>query len=66
MSSTPTGGKEKQMTFTIDTENNIMAFASQAEVGGSQGERFSSQQELAAPAASWPEARLVEIWNFRA
>jgi hypothetical protein len=63
MSSTATGGKEKQMTFTIDTENNITAFASQAAVGGSQGERFSNQQELAALAAKWPAARLVEIWN---
>jgi hypothetical protein len=63
MSSTATGGKEKQMTFTIDTENNITAFASHTEVGGSQGEKFGSPQELAALAANWPAARLVEIWN---
>jgi hypothetical protein len=62
MSSTATGGKEKQMTFTIDTENNITAFADEAQAD-SQGERFSTQQELAELAANWPAARLVETWN---
>jgi hypothetical protein len=51
------------MTFTIDTENNITAFAGEAEAGDSQAETFGSQQELAELAASWPAGRLVEIWN---
>jgi hypothetical protein len=51
------------MTFVIDAENSITAFTSQAEAGDAPGEKFGSQQELAALAASWPAARLVEIWN---
>ena len=37
MSPTATGGKEKQMTFTIDAENNVTAFASDA------GSRFTGR-----------------------
>ena len=51
------------MTFVIDAENNIMAFASQQEAETVQGERFASQKELAELAATWPAGRLVEIWN---
>src|SRR2546425_697638 len=49
------------MTFTIDSENNITAFASRQEGGGV--ESFSSQEELASLAANWPASRLVEVWN---
>jgi hypothetical protein len=58
---TATGGLEKQVTFTIDTENNITAFASKQEAG--DGESFSTQDELAGLAADWPATRLVEVWN---
>jgi hypothetical protein len=58
---TATGGLEKQVTFTIDTENNITAFATKQEAG--EGESFSTQDELAGLAANWPATRLVEIWN---
>src|SRR5262252_9523907 len=50
-------------TFVIDSENDIIAFASQQEAEAAQGERFASQQELAELAATWPAWRLVEIWN---
>jgi hypothetical protein len=51
--------------FTIDADNNITIFASLKEVeeNGADPETFSTLQELAALAAKWPGARLVEIWN---
>jgi Protein of unknown function (DUF3489) len=53
-------------TFTIDADNNITVLpspdqATTAVAAGAQA--FSSQQELAEMAASWPPERLVEIWN---
>jgi hypothetical protein len=54
------------MTFTIDTENNISAFATQEEAAASTTntfESFTSQKELAQLAAAWPAERLVAIWN---
>jgi hypothetical protein len=48
-------------TYTIDNENNITAHGSKQEAG--EGETFSTQQELADVAATWPATRLVEIWN---
>ncbi len=53
-------------TFTIDTDNNITAFASRKEAEGSKAgemEYFSSEKELGPLAAQWPMGRLVEIWN---
>src|SRR5260370_23774096 len=53
-------------TFSIDTENNITAFASVKEARDShieQAEYFNSQEELSKLAVSWPAARLIEIWN---
>src|SRR5438128_1284025 len=58
---TAAGGQETQMTFTIDSENNITAFAIRQEAGGV--ESFSSQEDLASLAANWPASRLVEVWN---
>jgi hypothetical protein len=58
---TATGGLEKQVTFTIDAEDNITAFATKQEAG--ESESFSSHDELASLAATWPAARLVEVWN---
>jgi len=53
------------MTFTIDAENNISAFATQEEAASSTNpfESFASQKELTQLAAAWPAERLVAIWN---
>jgi len=52
-------------TFTIENEtNNITLHFSAAEAETVSGaERFSSSLELAELAATWPTARLIEIWN---
>src|SRR5689334_19467336 len=64
-------GKEStyMKTFTIDTDNNISAFATQEEAAAAittPFESFASQKELAALAAKWPAERLVAIWNSMA
>jgi len=62
------------MTFTIDCDNNITAFASLEEAQAADiagAEYFGSQKELAQLAASWPVAgargrgssKLIELWN---
>jgi len=57
--------KDIMTAYTIDTENNITAFASLKEIeGGEEGtQTFSNLEELAVLAGQWPGARLVEIWN---
>jgi hypothetical protein len=52
-------------TFTIDTENNITAFAHphDAEAVIGSGQAFTSPEELADLAAGWPAERLVDVWN---
>ena len=53
-------------TFTIDTNNNITAFASLDEARAAKihnAEKFGSSQELAKLVGSWPRTRPVEIWN---
>src|SRR4051794_34311945 len=63
--SRPSRGKEitYMKTFTIDTDNTIIAFANADEAAATAHESFSNQKELAARAAKWPEERLVAIWN---
>jgi hypothetical protein len=54
------------MTFTIDTDNNISAFATAEEAAASTSspfESFTNQKELAQLASAWPEERLVAIYN---
>lgn len=54
------------MIFTIDTDNNISAFATQEEAAASTTnpiETFTNQKELAKLAGAWPSERLVAIWN---
>ena len=54
------------MTFTINIENNISAFATQEEAAAATTtpfESFASQKELAQLAGTWPADRLVAIWN---
>lgn len=53
-------------TFTIDSENNITAFASMQQAKTSDqtdAALFTSLEELAKLADGWPGGRLVEIWN---
>src|SRR5436190_17412571 len=53
-------------TFTIDTDNNISAFATPEEATASTTapfESFSNQKELTALASKWPAERLIAIWN---
>jgi hypothetical protein len=53
-------------TFTINEQNEIVAFATPAEAVATTGtpfDSFSSQQELAELAMAWPTERLVAIWN---
>jgi hypothetical protein len=53
-------------TFTIDTDNNITAFAApgQAEAVITAGAQpFGTSEELAGLAAGWPAERLLAIWN---
>src|SRR5215468_2258621 len=53
-------------TFTIDTDNNITAFAApdQAEAVIAAGAQpFASSEELTQLASGWPVERLVAIWN---
>ena len=49
-------------TFTVDSENNIVAYAA---VPGSleNAQAFDSEKELAKLAAEWPTARLIDLWN---
>jgi hypothetical protein len=53
-------------TFTIDHENNISVFATAEEAAAAATtpfDSFTSQQELAELAASWPAERLLAVWN---
>jgi hypothetical protein len=53
-------------TFTIDSDNNISAFATPEEAAATTNtpfDTFASQKELLSLVASWPTDRLVAIWN---
>ena len=53
-------------TFTIDSDNNITAYAGPEQVTPNEGTgltQFASPAALAKVAADWPLSRLVEIWN---
>jgi hypothetical protein len=53
-------------TFTIDADNNITAHSTPEEAAATTAnpcDTFTSQQEFAELAKSWPAARLVAIWN---
>jgi hypothetical protein len=55
-----------KMTFTIDSDNNITAFASAEEAAAAittPFDTFASQKELAELIAAWPAERLVALWN---
>jgi hypothetical protein len=51
-------------TFTIDTDNNISAFATAEEAAATNpSQSFGSQKELEELATAWPAERLVAVWN---
>jgi hypothetical protein len=53
-------------TFTINDQNEIVAFASAAEAAANTAtpfDTFGSEQELAELTSAWPGKRLLEIWN---
>lgn len=54
-----------KMFYTIDNENSISAFGTAEEAASTATpfDSFSSQQELAELAKTWPAERLVAIWN---
>src|SRR5258708_13282303 len=55
---------DSRVTFPINSENNITAFASAKEAKSAPDvERFATAKELAKLAEQWPAARLVDIWN---
>ena len=49
-------------TFTIDTDNNITAFAAAEQVSEGQ-DRFATEKEFANLSADWPITRFAEVWN---
>ena len=54
-------------TFTIETDNNITAFAALEDalnhgIGTTDG-TFSTEKELTKLSAAWPIARFAEVWN---
>jgi hypothetical protein len=62
----PCEGRTYMKTFTIDTDNNIAAFATPEEAVANTTtpfDTFTSQQELLSLVGSGPTARLVAIWN---
>jgi hypothetical protein len=53
-------------TFTINDQNEIVAFATPEEAVAATAtpfDTFASQKELSALATSWPKERPVAIWN---
>src|SRR5580658_1558914 len=58
--------RQKMTTFTIDTDNNISAFATQVEAAAAittAYELFTTEKELAQLAGAWPAERLVAVYN---
>jgi hypothetical protein len=49
-------------TFTIDSENNIVAHAGPA-ASADESQSFSNAKEFAKLTAEWPASRLVDTWN---
>jgi hypothetical protein len=48
--------------FSIDTDNNITAYAAAEQVPEGH-EHFASEKEFAKLSAGWPITRFVEVWN---
>src|ERR1035437_3088412 len=61
-----TKGRTIMTTFTINDQNEIVAFATAEEAAATTAtpfDSFTSPQEWGELAASWPKERLVAIWN---
>jgi hypothetical protein len=54
-------GETQMSTFTLDTENHIMAYAELP--GADESQSFFSAKGLAKLTAAWPVSRLVDTWN---
>jgi integrase/recombinase XerD len=54
--------RRNMATFTIDSENNIVAHTGLPDAAENL-QSFSTSQELAKLSAGWPISRLVETWN---
>ena len=53
-------------TFTINEQNQVVAFATQEEAAASSAtpfDTFTTEQELAELAKAWPAERLLAVWN---
>jgi hypothetical protein len=50
------------VTFTIDNDSNITAFAA-AEQAPEGQERFATEKEFAKLSSEWPISRFAEVWN---
>src|SRR5262252_794513 len=53
-------------TFTVDSENNISAFATPEEAAAMAAtpfDTFANQKELVSLVGQWPAERLIAIWN---
>jgi hypothetical protein len=58
--------KPNMVTFTMNEDNNITAFAGAeeaAQAGDATATRFDSPAALAEASAEWPLSRFVDIWN---
>ena len=55
-------GEARISTFTIDSDNNIAAYA-EVPAGSETLHSFTTEKELAKLAGDWPGSRLVEVWN---
>jgi hypothetical protein len=55
-------GEIKMATFTIDSDNNIVAHAG-TPATTDHLQLFSSEKELAKLAGDWPGSRLADVWN---
>jgi hypothetical protein len=54
--------RRNMATFTIDSENNIVAHTG-LPAGADESQTFSTSKELAKLTAEWPMSRLVKTWN---
>src|SRR5438105_3510036 len=66
----PAASRQKEgtemKTFTIDTDNNISAFATAEEAAATTTtpfDTFASEKQLASLTGPWPAERLLATWN---
>src|SRR5438067_260737 len=54
--------RRNMTTFTIDSENNIVAHTD-LPAGDDESQSFSTPKQLGKLTAAWPASRLVDTWN---